>query len=111
MAEEKTRARAKERPKVDLDSAEADFDRFCKAFRLRKAMAGALDDAKDVVIQAIRGGAVTVDEKGQLNFQPGDDMDALVFHEPRGADLMAMDQKPEGHKIAALHACAASITG
>jgi hypothetical protein len=99
-----------EKPKVALEVAEAEFERFCKALRLRKALAGVSSDARVDVLSAMQDGRLVVDEKGRLVFRPLDDGDPLTFHPPRGADLMAMDQKPEGQKIAALHAVAASLT-
>lgn len=104
--------------KVATEVAEQEFDRFVEAMDLDVDPAGMDDDdkasfkvAKRRIITGIERGQIVVDEKGQPVFTPSmGNTSAIVFYEPRGASLMASDQKKKGHDVAKMLATLADMT-
>lgn len=104
--------------KVAADVAEADFNRFIDCMDLDINTDGMDDDEKkDLSLQkgrvtsAIMVGSLVINEDGEPVFTPQrEDTDALTFHEPTGAALMAMDRKKQSEEIAKMFAAMAAIT-
>lgn len=102
--------------KVAAEVAEQEFNRFCEAMDLDVDPAGMDDDDKALfvdskrrLVKAIRGGSLTIDEKGQPVFTPSVGS-PIVFGEPIGEQLMAGDAKKASHSHARLFAVLAEIT-
>jgi hypothetical protein len=105
--------------KVDQESAKHEFERFCTLFDLDTDKEGmdeedleSLKDAERKFTRLVSVGRLVVEDgpppSATMRLTSGDD---LVFREPEGKHLLAMDTRKEGHKMAKLHAVAASLTG
>lgn len=97
--------------------AEAEFARFCEAMDFDIDPAGMdADDRegfaslKKRIIRAMKNGTLVVDTEGRPVFTPQEGGDAITFHEPTGADLMAMDQRKKNADMAKLFAVMAAIS-
>lgn len=96
--------------KVALEICESEFQRFLEAMDLRDKTEGANLDAEDkkswlevkaTILNAMRRGSLVIDESGCPVFTPQvGDVSPVTFHEPTGAELMAMDQAKVGHSVA-----------
>lgn len=102
--------------KVAADVAEAEFDRFCLVFELDvdPAQMDEKDKAsfrqhKAVVTNAIRRGRLTFDGESRPVFRTSEGVE-LVFNEPRGKNIKAMDKQREGHNVSSEIAILAEIT-
>jgi hypothetical protein len=93
--------------KVAIEVAEQEFDRFCEEMDLD--VDTSVMDAEDKaafekierrLVNAIAEGRLTIDEKGQPVLQLSDGGQPVTFHEPNGANIIAMDQKRHGHNNA-----------
>ena len=105
---------------VALEVCEAEFERWTEAMDLSFDPKGWDDedkktfiDAKNRLLKAMESGALVVDVEGRLVYTPlvGKDRTPIVWNEPSGADLMAMDQKKNGHNVAKTYAVMGSMTG
>lgn len=104
------------REKVATEVAEEEFDRFCEAMDLDVDVSGmddddrkSYDEARRIVVREIVRGAATITESGELSYQPKDG-GPIVFHEPTGAALLAMDTKKKSHDFAKFYAFLAAMT-
>ena len=99
--------------------AEVEFERFADAMDLDVNMSKMSEDdrqsfepMKRRVVEAIIAGSVTINEKGEPVFRPAKSEPAeIVFHEPKGSALMAMDARKKGQDVAKLYALMGEITG
>lgn len=104
--------------KIAADVAESEFGRFIDSMDLDLNTDGMDDDEKkDLslqkgrVISAIMNGSLVVNDDGEPVFTPQrEEQDALTFHEPTGAALMAMDRKKQSEEIGKMFAAMAAIT-
>lgn len=105
--------------KIAKEVAEQEFQRFVDAMDLDVDPAGMDEDdkkgfqqQKDRIIAAIQSGALVVNDNGEPVFTPQrtKDVDAITFHEPTGASLMAMDRKKKTEDIGKLYAAMGDIT-
>lgn len=93
---------------VDAETAQDTIETFAEAMDLdvdvsemdeddRKAFA----DICKPIIRSIRRGHLVADEEGRPVFTPQVGKTApIVFHEPNGASLMAMDKRKRGEDVA-----------
>lgn len=91
---------------VAKEVAEAEFDRFlesmdlvdkCDAKNMDADDAKSFADVKRTIIRAMETGHLVVDEKGQPVYTPKlGDTTPITFREPKGSDLMAIDQAKKG---------------
>lgn len=105
---------------VAAEVAEAEFQRFVESMDLDVERSGMdaddrsnFDAHKRVFLRAVQRGALVVNEEGEPVYTPtaGDDREPITFHEPRGGDLMSLDQKKAGHDVAKGYGLMAAITG
>ena len=105
--------------KVAKEVAEQEFNRFVESMDLDVDPADMDEDdrkgfnqQKDRVIAAIQFGALVIKDSGEPVFTPQrtNDADAITFHEPTGASLMAMDRKKKTEDIGKLYAAMGDIT-
>ena len=107
------------RPKVDAETAAAEFERFADMMALDIDTSG-LDDEDRADLgkirrqfeRAVMAGLLVVNENGEPVYTPntGDYREAITFYEPTGADKMAMDAKKKGHDMAKTYAMIAAQT-
>lgn len=105
--------------KIAKEVAEQEFNRFVDSMDLDVDPADMDEDdrkgfnqQKDRVIAAIQSGALVIKDSGEPVFTPQrtNDADAITFHEPTGASLMAMDRKKKTEDIGKLYAAMGDIT-
>ena len=109
--------------KIALDVAEAEFERWADAMDLaRKLDPAGLDsddkkslaDSKRNILDSMMSGNLVVNDAGEFVFTPkaGDDKEPIVFHEPDGAAIMAVDQigKSGTHDVTKMVAILAVMT-
>ena len=105
--------------KIAKEVAEQEFNRFVESMDLDVDPADMDEDdrkgfnqQKDRVITAIQSGALVIKDSGEPVFTPQrtNDADAITFHEPTGASLMAMDRKKKTEDIGKLYAAMGDIT-
>lgn len=105
--------------KIAKEVAEQEFNRFVGSMDLDVDPADMDEDdrkgftqQKDRVIAAIQSGALVIKDSGEPVFTPQrtNDADAITFHEPTGASLMAMDRKKKTEDIGKLYAAMGDIT-
>ncbi len=105
--------------KIAKEVAEQEFNRFVESMDLDVDPADMDEDdrkgftqQKDRVIAAIQSGALVIKDSGEPVFTPQrtNDADAITFHEPTGASLMAMDRKKKTEDIGKLYAAMGDIT-
>lgn len=100
------------------DVAESEFVRFVESMDLDVNTDGMDDDEKKDLslhkgrlISAIINGSLVINDEGEPVFTPRrGESDALTFHEPTGAALMAMDRKKASEEIGKMYAVAAAMT-
>ena len=97
-------------PKVDRESAEAEFARFVDLMAL-DLDESTLDDEdkkglrenKRHIIEALMAGSLVVNDHGEPIFTPvranSSSHSPITFHEPTGAALMEMDRKADGKNV------------
>lgn len=104
---------------VSKDVAEAEFARFIEANALLVETPGMSDEdrasfaeQKTRITRAMEQGALMINDQGEPVFTPQrtKDAEALTFHEPTGASLMAMDRRKRGEDIAKLYSTMADMT-
>lgn len=106
--------------KIVREVAEAEFDRFTSAMDIdvdptymdaedKKGF----EQQREKILAAIQIGSVVINDDGEPEFTPtgaGADVNAIVFHEPTGASLMAMDRKKKTEDIGKLYATMSDMT-
>jgi hypothetical protein len=105
--------------KVSFEVAEQEFFRFCESMDL-DADEGKMSEEKkeeyqknkSVVVKAIQKGSLFISENGEPTFTPQrtKDIGPIIFYEPTGSSLMAMDKKKGGEDIAKLYSAMADMT-
>jgi Zn-finger domain-containing protein len=116
--EDKTGAAAE--PKVALEMAEAELDRFAEEMDLDLDTADM--DAEDLaqftklrkrLLHAIQKGALVINDNGEAVYTPQNrkskHQDALTFRERTGASLMAMDGKKKNYDVTKTYAVMADM--
>lgn len=104
--------------KIAKEVAEAEFDRFIQANDIlvddcmEKEDRDAFNEQKARIVRAIEAGAMVVNEDGEPVYTPQrtKDAEALTFHEPTGASLMAMDRKKKNEDVGKLYATMGDMT-
>lgn len=105
--------------KISVEMAGQEFDRFAEAMDLDFDTSNMdQDDAKgfehnkDIITKAIQKGALIIDEEGQPVYTPQrtKDVSPIVFHEPTGASLMAMDGGKKTEDVKKLYNVMADVT-
>lgn len=105
--------------KIDKETAVVEFDRFTETMDLDMSMVGLsvedkadLEGARDKVIIAICRGSLVINDIGEPVFTPqlSDSTAEIVFHEPTGASLMAMDRAKKSADIQKTYLVLADIT-
>lgn len=105
--------------KVAKEVAEAEFARFVESNDLLvgtenmdKEDRDSLDEQRTRIVHAIETGAMVINEDGEPVFTPqrSKDAQALTFHEPTGASLMAMDRKKKNEDVGKLYATMGDMT-
>lgn len=104
--------------KIAREVAEAEFDRFIEANdilvddSMEKEDRDAFNEQKARIVRAIEVGAMVVNEAGEPVYTPQrtKDAEALTFHEPTGASLMAMDRKKKNEDVGKLYATMGDMT-
>lgn len=104
--------------RISQDVAEAEFDRFIGAMDLDVDAKGMDDEdkksyevARRKILNAMLAGHLVIDPEGQPVYMPRKgNVTPIVFHEPTGASLMAMDQRKKHHDIGKMYALMADMT-
>lgn len=105
--------------KIAKEVAEQEFNRFAESMDLDIDPADmdvedkkGFDQQKDRVMSAIQSGALIIKDNGEPVFTPQrtNDAEAITFHEPTGASLMAMDRKKKTEDIGKLYATMGEMT-
>jgi hypothetical protein len=105
--------------KISGEMAEQEFDRFAEAMDLEFDTSNmdpedvkGFDHNKSIILKAIQKGALIIDEKGQPVYTPQrtSDVAPIVFHEPTGASLMAMDGGKKTEDVKKLYHVMADVT-
>ena len=109
----------KEKSKTGDDVAEAEFNRFVDKMDLDVDDTMLNDEVKAALVlnrrrflRAIKAGSLVVDEDGVPTFTPvkSENKNPIIFHEPTGASLMAMDRKKEGADVGKMFAIMSDFT-
>lgn len=107
-----------ENPKIEVDEKTVDreFERWVDMNDLDLGNEGldeneARDNEKDIlrIKRCIRNEKIAIDENGLLQFSPKDG-DIIVFYEPTGVDLAAMDRRKKDHDVSKMFATLGSVT-
>jgi Fe-S-cluster formation regulator IscX/YfhJ len=106
---------------VDKETAIKEYERFVDLMDLDVDLDDMDDDDKReftdhqrIILRAIRRGHLAIDEKGQPVYTTQREPKAgetLVFKEPNGAALMAMDRKKNHEDVGKMYATMGQITG
>ena len=105
--------------KIAKEVAELEFNRFVESMDLDVDQSDMDEDdkkgflqQKDRILSAIQNGSLVVLDTGEPVYTPQrtNDAQAITFHEPTGASLMAMDRKKKTEDIGKLYAAMADIT-
>lgn len=110
----------KEENKVDIDSANSEFDRFVDCMDLDLDTSGM--DSEDLtqftklknrIIRAVQKGSLKFNESGEAIYQPQNKkskyQESMTFHERTGASLMAMDGKKKNYDVSKTYAVMADM--
>lgn len=106
--------------KISAELAEQEFNRFAESMDLEfdtESMdpedVKGFDHNKSIIIKAIKKGSLIIDEKGQPTYTPQrtENVGTIVFHEPTGASLMAMDSGKKTEDVKKLYHVMADVTG
>lgn len=104
-------------PIVNADDANDEFERFLTAMDLHVPAEMDEDDqngfkrARDIFVRAVQQGQLHVNGEGEPVFAPNDGGKEITFHEPTGADIMAMDRVKKNLEQKRSYAIIASMTG
>jgi hypothetical protein len=105
--------------KISVEMAEQEFDRFAEAMDLEFDTANmdsedvkGFEQQKSVITKAIQKGSLIIDDNGQPVYTPQrtDGINPIVFHEPTGASLMAMDGGKKTEDVKKLYHVMADVT-
>ena len=101
--------------KVDRETAELDFLRFCEKNSididdLDEDDTKSLEEHKSKIIKCICRGKIEVDEDGVAVYDYGSEK-PLMFKEPKGSSLLAMDRVKSGQDIKGMYNLMGDITG
>lgn len=105
--------------KIAREVAEQEFNRFVEAMDLDVDPADmdaedkkGFEQQKDRIIAAVQSGSLVINDTGEPVFTPQrtEGAEAITFHEPTGASLMAMDRKKKTEDIGKLYASMGEIT-
>lgn len=86
--------------KVSVEMAEQEFNRFAEKMDLEFDISEmdpedvkGFEQQKGIILKAIQKGSLVIDDDGQPVYTPQrtPDIAPIVFHEPTGASIMAMD--------------------
>jgi len=104
-------------PKVGIDVAEAEFEKFADAMDLDFSLESiseedkkGFEQQKKRFIDAICEGSMIINDNGEPEYTPKRGGEKLVFHEPTGASLMAMDRRKKNEDIGKMYALMGEIT-
>jgi hypothetical protein len=109
----------KKSQKIAKEVAEKEFERFADAMDLdvdEKEMSEQELDAfmphKLVLLKALQRGTLVINDNGEPAFTPkmSENSKPLVFKEPTGAALMAMDRRKSNESMARLYAMMGDMT-
>lgn len=106
---------------IAYEVAEQDLEKFAEAMDLDIDESKMSDEdlkpwkpLKEAFINAVMNKSLVVNDSGEPEFTqrraPGE-TNAIVFHEPTGATLQAMDTKKDGQQIGKTFAALAAMTG
>lgn len=108
-----------EQQKISDDFAEQEFARFTDTMDIDTDSKGMNDEdrkgfeaSKRTVLRAIKSGAMVINDDGLPQYTPqrSKDTTVITFHEPTGANLMAMDQAREGANMTKMNKVLGEIT-
>lgn len=105
--------------KVDLETAEAELERFAEEMDLdldKSDMDGddlkSYESVKKVVIRSIRKGNLVINDDGEPEFTPvKGNLGTLVFKEPEGSNFQAMDRAKANEDFKKLNSLIAELVG
>ena len=106
--------------KIDKEMAVVEFDRFTETMDLDMSLIGLsvedkadLEGAREKVVTAICRGSLTINDIGEPEFTPqlSDNTTPIVFHEPTGASLLAMDKAKKSADIRKTYLVMEDLTG
>ncbi len=105
---------------ISQEMADDEFDRWAVAMGLDGKLdptdmdmedKKSLFESKRVITAAIRCGTLTVDDEGRFVYDPKlSGGEPIVFNEPTGADLMAMDRARAGHSVSKMFKTLSGMT-
>jgi hypothetical protein len=106
--------------KINLEVAEAEFDRFveCMGLLLDTSTMDvedktAFDKQKNRIIDAMISGHLVINDDGEAVYTPfrhtSGHKEPITFHERTGASVLAMDGKKKGHDMAKTYAIMAEM--
>jgi hypothetical protein len=106
--------------KINLEVAEAEFDRFveCMGLLLDTSTMDvedktAFDKQKNRIIDAMISGHLVINDDGEAVYTPfrptSGPKEPITFHERTGASVLAMDGKKKGHDMAKTYAIMAEM--
>lgn len=102
---------------VDEETALAEFERFCDTMDLEvdesdldDESRAELEKLRSTIVKRIRSGDVVINEKGEPEFTPTSGGSTIVFYEPNGRTLTAMDLKKPKQQMGKFMAILAAMT-
>jgi len=118
MSDEEAKGGEDEGFTVGKDVAESEFNRFGEAMdldfdttRMDEEDQKTFAKQKGLFIRAVRLGRLIVDKDGQPVYAPQvGDVKSIVFYEPDGACLMAIDEAKKNHDVAKSFKIMRSVT-
>lgn len=105
--------------KLDLETAEAEFNRFADIMDLDVDPDTMTDEDKDSLsehrrrlVKTLQNGALVINDLGEPVFTPrrSDNKEPVNFYEPTGESLMSMDRKKKNADISKTFAILGSMT-
>jgi hypothetical protein len=95
-------------PTIAKEVADSEFERFAESMDLNLEQSGwdaedkkSFETVKATFVRAVMRGNLIVNDKGEPVFTPQlEPRTPIVFHEPDGAAIMAMDLAKKGHDAA-----------
>jgi len=103
-------------PQIVKEVAEQDFLRFCEAQRIDTGFEDFTEEDKDAfdghkrkIVKAIQRGQIVVNDQNQAVFTANNL--ELVFKQPKGSSLIAMDRAKKGQDMGAMYNVMGDIVG
>lgn len=106
--------------KVDIDSANAEFERFAEEFEIETDVACMTEEERDTfaslkntVIRAVRMGRLVFNDEGEPEYtlsKPVGDTTVIKFREARGSDKMQIDKAKKNENMKRFYLLMASVT-